>query len=347
MASGVLEVSPGECVYVWYAIQRALVEVWTLSGFDSQGFRKALGHFLTGVTIITAVGADGVPKGFTANSFTSVSLDPPLVLVCIGKTATSVDAFAEGSKYCVNILSDLQRPLSNLFASKSADKFVGEHWAMSGDGCPYIKESLVVFECTTDRLIDAGDHYIALGLVKRFDVNAGRPLGFCRGTYVLPALTQEVVGLAGTTPRVGALLEWRNSLLLLENEQGELSLPAGTLLGEPSIGNSLLGSLAQLDIAATVDFLFSVYEDEKSQNNIFYRGSFDPGPKAPPQLIFPFDDIPWDRVRKRDVKMARRFIDEKRREVAGLYVGGQVAGSIYSFAGSESWRDEQASETNN
>ena len=96
---------------------------------DPKQFRQALGMFATGVTVVTTIAPDGSPRGLTANSFTSVSLTPPLVLVCIDRAAKSYTAFTQGNGFAINILSQDQRELSQRFASKTADKFAGVDWS--------------------------------------------------------------------------------------------------------------------------------------------------------------------------------------------------------------------------
>jgi len=161
---------------------------------DPAELRQVLGCFVTGVTVVTTLEQGGLPRGFTANSFTSVSLDPPLVLVCIGRRATSHDAFAAGSGFAVNILSHAQQELSARFASKSADKFAGLEWRVGQGGGIVLDGSLAWLDCRLERVIPAGDHSILLGEVLDLGRSAQQPLAWCRGRY-LPTLTLE-----GQTP---------------------------------------------------------------------------------------------------------------------------------------------------
>ena len=147
-------------------------------------FRHALGTFLTGVTVVTTTDSQGRPRGITANSFTSVSLEPPLVLVCIARSAESHDAFAGGDGFSVNILSDGQQSMSQLFASKSPDKFETVRWHPGDNGAPVLDDCLAWFDCRRYRQTDAGDHTILIGEVTRFEVKAGQPLGYCQGNYL-------------------------------------------------------------------------------------------------------------------------------------------------------------------
>ncbi|MER9139124.1 flavin reductase family protein [Mesorhizobium sp. M0830] len=159
----------------------------TAAAFDAGEFRRALGSFLTGVTIVTTVSAEGEPRGFTANSFTSVSLDPPLVLVCIAKKALGHSAFSTSRGFAINILSESQKAESGIFASKAADKFASVAWQSGQTGNPLIDGSVAVFDCGMEQLVDAGDHSILIGRVRDFTHNGAQPLGYCRGTYVTPA----------------------------------------------------------------------------------------------------------------------------------------------------------------
>jgi len=151
--------------------------------FDGRSLRDTVGRFATGVTIITGRSADGQDVGLTANSFTSVSLDPPLLLFCLAETAQSHDAFGEGSHFAVNILSADQQELSNRFAKSGGDKFGGlttERW---DSGVAILPGSLANLECVTHSQVVAGDHVIVIGRVLRLRSGEGAPLLFHRGGY--------------------------------------------------------------------------------------------------------------------------------------------------------------------
>lgn len=154
------------------------------SGSDPRTLRDAMGLFATGVTVVTAVGANDQPIGMTANSFTSVSLDPPLLLVCIAKSAGSAPQLQSTQKFGVNVLQIGQQPASNRFASKVEDRFSGVEWTMGETGVPLLDGSLVSFECERQTLHDAGDHFIMVGHVMRAQFEPHRdPLLFFRGKY--------------------------------------------------------------------------------------------------------------------------------------------------------------------
>lgn len=151
---------------------------------DSQkDFRKALGKFATGVTVITTVDADGGPIGVTASSFNSVSLDPPLVLWSLAKDSYSMQAFEQASGFNVHVLTHQQAAISNHFASKGNDKFAGLDWADSHSPYPVIADYAALFRCTTEFKYEGGDHVIFVGRVTSHEARDAEPLIFRGGQY--------------------------------------------------------------------------------------------------------------------------------------------------------------------
>ena len=150
---------------------------------DPRGLRRALGQFATGVTVITTRGEDGRRVGVTANSFTSLSLDPPLVLWCLAKSAPSRAAFDACTHFAVNVLSAGQHHLSRQFATPAEDKFAGVATAEGVGGVPLLDGALAHFVCRNVRQLDAGDHVIAIGEVERYETFDGEPLVFHSGSY--------------------------------------------------------------------------------------------------------------------------------------------------------------------
>lgn len=152
--------------------------------FTSQAFRAALGMFATGVTIVTSRGADGALVGLTANSFNSVSLEPPLVLWSLSRSAGSMPAFEQGSHYAINILAAEQRPLAERFAGKRAGRFEGVAFREGVNGAPVLAGAAAVFECFNRSRYQEGDHVIFVGEVERCEMRDGAtPLIFHGGRY--------------------------------------------------------------------------------------------------------------------------------------------------------------------
>ena len=154
------------------------------AGSDPRTLRDALGCFATGVTVVTCTDSNGNPVGLTANSFTSVSLDPPLLLVCIAKSAASAEALIGAGHFAVNVLQTEQQPASIRFATRHEDRFGPNDWSPGEYGAPVLECSLGVFECAAHAVHDGGDHHLLLGRVvkARFDDGLD-PLLYFRGSY--------------------------------------------------------------------------------------------------------------------------------------------------------------------
>ena len=154
------------------------------SGHDPRTLRDALGCFATGVTVVTCVDAERQPAGLTVNSFTSVSLDPPLLLVCLAKRAASAGALITASHFAVNVLQTGQQPASIRFSTRDQDRFGATSWSTGEAGAPILKDSMGVFECERFAVHDGGDHHILIGQVVKatFDAQLD-PLLYFRGSY--------------------------------------------------------------------------------------------------------------------------------------------------------------------
>lgn len=154
------------------------------AGSDARTLRDALGCFATGVTIVTTYDADGQPVGLTANSFTSVSLDPPLLLVCIANGASSLPALRDNPNFAVNVLQIGQQPASDRFARRGEDRFGETLWTHGEFGSPVLSGSLTSFECKRHEMHDGGDHVILVGQVLKAQFEPRRdPLLYFRGKY--------------------------------------------------------------------------------------------------------------------------------------------------------------------
>jgi 3-hydroxy-9,10-secoandrosta-1,3,5(10)-triene-9,17-dione monooxygenase reductase component len=149
---------------------------------DAASFRSVLGHFATGITVITAMD-DGVPVGIAANSFTSVSLDPPLVLFCAAKTSSTWPRIQRAGHFTVNVLDEHQEHISRLFATKGADRFGQIEWE-AGERGPILHDVHAYLDCTIESEHDAGDHVIVVGRVHELGLTADAgPLLFYQGRY--------------------------------------------------------------------------------------------------------------------------------------------------------------------
>jgi 3-hydroxy-9,10-secoandrosta-1,3,5(10)-triene-9,17-dione monooxygenase reductase component len=151
---------------------------------DEARFRQVLGHFPTGVTVVSAHPDGEPPVGLAVGSFFSVSLAPALVGFCPGRSSTSWPHIEAAGSFCVNILADDQEDVARVFAGKGDDKFQSVGWHPSGTGSPIISDVLAWIDCTIADVHDAGDHYIVTGVVHELKVEReGHPLVFFRGGY--------------------------------------------------------------------------------------------------------------------------------------------------------------------
>jgi len=170
------------------------------AGFDPKEFRSALSTFTTGVTIITTRAENGDPIGITANSFNSVSMDPPMVLWSLDKSAMSLEAFTNNKHWNVHILSTEQEALSGRFASRGEDKFKGLELDQGINDIPLMKDCTARFNCRTAFIYEGGDHMIFVGEVLNFDKTDRPPLAFQSGKYAFTAQKPRDGGKLGATP---------------------------------------------------------------------------------------------------------------------------------------------------
>ena len=154
---------------------------------DPRVMRDVLGHFASGVTVVTSIGPDG-PIGFTCQSFSSLSLDPPLIAFAPSRTSTTWPRLREVGRFCVNVLAEDQSHLSQQFARSGSDKYAGVAWAHSPHGFPVLDGVVAWIDSEVWAEYEGGDHTIVVGEILNVHANGERPLLFCKGKYLrLPA----------------------------------------------------------------------------------------------------------------------------------------------------------------
>jgi 3-hydroxy-9,10-secoandrosta-1,3,5(10)-triene-9,17-dione monooxygenase reductase component len=162
------------------------------AGLQPERFRQVLGHFCTGVTVITTVDDGGHPAGFACQAFAALSLDPPLVLFCPSRTSATWPRIARAGHFCVNVLTAGQRELARVFGTAGAGKFAGVGWAPCSSGAPVLAGVLTWAGCEVEAVHEAGDHYVVLGRVTELGpVGTQAPLLFYRGRYGVTAAAPE------------------------------------------------------------------------------------------------------------------------------------------------------------
>jgi 3-hydroxy-9,10-secoandrosta-1,3,5(10)-triene-9,17-dione monooxygenase reductase component len=171
---------------------------------EPERFRQVLGHFATGVSVITGI-SEGEPVGFACQAFAALSLTPPLILFCPSLTSTTWPRIAEVGEFCVNMLADSQRELARRFGVSRPDKFAGVGWSAAPSGAPILDGALTWAGCTVQAVHEAGDHFIVLGLVTELgECEPGQPLLFYRGRFA----TAAPLDAAGPPEVVDTLLAW-------------------------------------------------------------------------------------------------------------------------------------------
>jgi len=153
------------------------------SPLDPRDFRRACGQFATGVAVASVIGPDGAPHGLTINSFTSVSLSPPLILICLGHDSAILDLFRPQALFGLSFLRAEQRDLSHQFATRGHDRFHGVNWHTGASGVPLLDDSLAGMECAIEQSVTAGDHDILIARVTHAAIHGGHPLLYFNSAY--------------------------------------------------------------------------------------------------------------------------------------------------------------------
>jgi flavin reductase (DIM6/NTAB) family NADH-FMN oxidoreductase RutF len=310
-------------------------EVDRNQSIDPLDLRRAFGTFATGVTIVTTAGEDAEVYGFTANSFTSVSLDPPLLLVNIAKSAYGLQIFTGARGFAVNILAEKQRDLSNTFASRGADKFANTSWRAKVTGSPVFDDVIAWFDCEFFEQVDAGDHVILIGKVVDYGYSSDSPLAFCRGAYLSFGLSPDMLQLISSSGnlRVGALIEFDGSLLIHTSpDSGEVRLPIADSVGDADAENSLIGLLSLAGIDAQLPFFYAAYLHGGTRY-IYYRDSLRSVENLDQNHQFQFvefDAIPWQSIQDNAITtMLKRFLSERSLDNYAVYIGDYDEGDVY------------------
>ncbi|MGL3210579.1 flavin reductase family protein [Bradyrhizobium sp. BR 1433] len=238
-------------------------QTWTEpNAGDAQALRRAFGSFATGVTVVAAWASSGESRAFTANSFSSVSLDPPLVLVCLGKFSASLDVFAGAEAFSISVLEASQRSVSTAFASRDPAVKLSAAADLIADGAPYVGDSIATFMCTRHAVVDAGDHVILIGKVQRYRSAEAQPLAFFRGAYVglgpdLRELEQLPANLV-----VGGVLGYCGKVLLCRRTSSYYwEIPSVTLARGARHGATLKKLFSSLGIEITMLAPYSLFQE--------------------------------------------------------------------------------------
>lgn len=301
------------------------------ASLDPRALRNAFGSFLTGVTVVTTTDAEGRPLGFTANSFTSVSLDPGMLLVCLARRSINYATLTGATGFAVNILAEDQEAISNTFARPSDDRFASVGWKPGPHGSPILDGAAAWFDCAMHEVVDAGDHAILLGAIRAFGDAGTNGLGYARGAYVKPGTIGDAVAAAAQGEAVvGAVVERDGGILLLGPDEGPFTLPEAPIndANDPAALRAYL--LRAIGLPTHVGFVYSVYENRTThRQHIVYRCDAGYGDPAKGRFV-PLAEVPFERIADgptRDV--VRRFAAESALGNFSVYFGNEAKGRTH------------------
>jgi len=298
-----------------------------MTPLDPRALRTAFGTFMTGVTVVTAHDNDGAPLGFTANSFTSVSLDPPMVLVCLANTSRNYDALVAADGFAVNILTENQIEISNTFARPVDDRFATVKWHNGPQGSPILDGVSSWFDCSMHKTVDAGDHVILIGQVEAFDANSTPGLGYARGAYVTPSTAAEALEHSPNLI-VSALIEKDGHVLLVDDGNGGFALPECVVEGQGASA-AIKTLISSTGLQAQPGFVYSVFEDlDRKRQHISFLCQTAEG--EPSKGVFvPLTGSALDDVTDPAIlTMLERFAAESVLGNYGVYFGDQKSGEV-------------------
>ncbi len=301
---------------------------------DARELRRAYGKFLTGVTVVTALSADGRPVGFTANSYTSVSLNPPLLLVCPAHSLNSYPVFEACGHFVVNILADDQRDIANTFASSKGDRFAHIQWQANAAGCPVIAGAAATFSCATHNRVPAGDHLILIGEVEYFEANEHAPLGYSSGGYFSLGLERKATEQRSPTHSVtvGAIIEHAGHILVQQTADG-LALPQVEATGMMGSLTAISGHLDKAGLDVDFGPVYSVFQGRgKTESSTYYRATAANDNAGGMGQFVPVGELSTRAFTTQPVTdMVRRYVLEWRSGIFQLYLGDELEGDVHMF----------------
>ena len=294
-----------------------------MTGLDPRELRAAFGRYMTGVTVVTSRDSRDEPVGFTANSFTSVSLDPPLLLVCPGRHLSSFAVFRTASHFGVSVLAEGQEEVSNLFAGGTGDRFSLCEWEEGAHGVPLIAGRTAGFVCAAHDRVEAGDHLILIGRIEAFDRSDAQALGYGPSGYFGLGKEREAMSATAVRTRASVLLDDGHCVHL--TEYGDL--PTVEVPPDNDSLAALRGHLAARGIAAEPGVVYAIYDEGPGMRRLVFRARLTASAAtlvAKPIVGLSALAVPDPAVHS----MLSRFESEFRNQSFGLYVGDELRGDI-------------------
>lgn len=305
-----------------------------MSPIDKRGLRDAFGSFPTGVTVVTTRDATGNRFGFTANSFSSVSLDPPMLLVCPGRFLSSFAAFETCRHFAVSVLAEGQEDVSNTFAGYRGDRFAKVAWHADAQGVPLIDAAAARFSCRTAQVVPAGDHVVLLGEVLDFARSGGRGLGYAAGAYFSLGLEREAASAPklGRQTIAGAIIEHDGRVLLEQTPEG-LRPPQLVLGDRTRVRGALQEHLKKAGLSVRLGRAYSIFDDHQSGHHFtYFRATALDDRTGHNGRFLPIADLPGASfVSAAHRAMLTRYALDSRTRDFGLYVGDEHGGDIHTI----------------
>lgn len=300
--------------------------------FDPKALRGAFSSYMTGVTVVTACAEDGSLVGFTANSFTSVSLDPPLLLVCPGNHLNSYAVFEQCEHFAVNILADDQEAVSNEFARSKDDRFSAVDWTADTNGCPIIAGTSASFSCRVHSRQTMGDHLLLIGEVVGFEHSGAPGLGYCSNGYFTLGREREANAAAasGKTGFAGVIVEHDGQVLLMDSE-GVKSVPHIAVAEGDGARSTLKSHIQSQGLDISLGPVYSIYDDKKNGHRYtFFTAKAASNTTANMGSFYPIETLPdTNFVDTAQAEMVKRYCAEYQTQVFGLYVGDAIQGEVH------------------
>ena len=302
-----------------------------MSAPEARALRDAFGAYMTGVTVVTARRADGAAVGFTANSFTSVSLDPPVLLVCPGKFLSSYETFASCTHFAVSVLAEGQEDIATIFASSKADRFAQVQCDDDLHGVPVINGAIARFSCTLHDRVEAGDHCVLFGKVAAFEHEGTAGLGYVSGRFFSLGTERAALDHVDGHTIAGAIVQDGDTVLLQRTADGLTPLSC-THADRGALLDHLRNTLASMGVTATLGQAYSVFDEAggRAHHSYFLAQGRQTQPHADVQAV-PIQDLPDQRFASPALKtMMLRFATEARSRTFGLYFGDTERGAVHS-----------------
>lgn len=297
--------------------------------------RDAFGTFMTGVAVVTTMESNGEPAGFTANSFSSVSLDPPLLLVCPAQSLSSFDTFLRCKHFAVSVLSADQQDASNAFAGSGPDRFSAVPMHEDEHGCPVVSGFAARFSCRAFKTLPAGDHLILVGEITSFETTGKGGLGYANGGYFSLELERRAASLAETTETVhtGAVVEFGDAVLMQETSNGWQPISV-TARGQAGSLASLRHYFAETGMEISIGPVYTIFENnDHGEFSTYYRASANSGETGGNGQFVAITELAELKYTSPAVaKMMRRYVAEREKGVFNLHVADRVQSNVTKLA---------------